>query len=63
MGTKLINNDSEKQQAVAVATGIVAIARLIGGHEPGTLDEFLNECENLSEKYVDRLMEAEKETE
>lgn len=60
MSKKLINDANDKAGAIVVGTGVVALARLIGGDGPILDDEtFLNDCEKLAERFVDRLIKAE----
>lgn len=65
---KLINDESEKKAAVLLVTGIVAVAKLIGGAQvfhpdADKPDSFLDSCEDIAELYVERLMDVEKDME
>jgi len=56
---KLIEDKEDKEVAIVLCTGIIALARIIGGDTIATQpDEFLNNCEKLSRAYVEKLIKA-----
>ena len=57
--SKLIKDNADREQAIVVGTGLVALAKLAGGEEPLHIGDFLDKCRNFAAVYVDRLMKAE----
>jgi len=61
MKDKLIGCGEDKEQAIVLASGLIGLARIIGGGFPlmAHHDRFLDDNEKMAESFVDRLMKAE----
>lgn len=57
MGKKLISTEDDKVSAVLMATGVIAVAELMGGSDPEDVN--LDECGKLATEFVDRVVKAE----
>lgn len=57
--SKIIKDDADKKAAVVIATGVIAIASIIGGNRSLSDDELLTDSNKLATAYVDLLMDAE----